>query len=81
MSKRNESQGKSTQPQRPQSEQIDRELAARALKKRAEGELPSRDEIAALRRFERAQEALDDCEHEIRRYFGNGQGEIGDKTS
>ena len=56
MSKKNKSQGKSRQPQRSQAEQIDRELAARALKRRAEGEDPTRDEVAALRRFEKAQD-------------------------
>ncbi len=35
---------------------LDRELAARALEKRKRGEQPTREELAALRRFEKARE-------------------------
>jgi hypothetical protein len=38
------------------SQQIERELAARALQKRKAGQMPSRQELAALRRWEQANE-------------------------
>lgn len=41
------------------ADQIDRELAAAALRKRAKGETPTQREIAALRRIEKVREAAD----------------------
>ena len=58
MSKRAQKTAKTGKAVRSQAEQIDREMAARAIKKRGEGELPTRDELAALRRFEKAPEIL-----------------------
>lgn len=56
MSKRAKASKRKTRPNRSEAEKIDRELAAAAIKKRAENALPSPRELAALRRWEKLKE-------------------------
>ena len=56
MPRKAKSKGQKPALRRSEAEKIDRELAARAIQKRAENRLPNAAELAALRRWEKAQE-------------------------